>query len=377
MIRRHFLRFSAAWPLLTMAQPPAGMRPTAAGLVIRQKEPENLEFPYSSLTPITPNESFYIRSHFAVPRVDAGAWRLRVEGAVERPLDLTLDDLRQLPVKKQTATLECAGNSRVFLSPAVAGVQWELGAVSNAEWTGVPLPVILDRAGLKSNAVDVVLEGADSGEIRTDPHPPGPIHFARSLPVAKARQPETLLAFQMNGSPLPISHGFPVRAVVPGWYGMASVKWLTRIRVLPVPFQGHFQTIDYAYWERQHGEPTRAPLREIAVKSAIARPAMHEVVPANGRYRVYGAAWTGESEITKVEVSTDRGQTWASARLTGQPQRYAWVLWEYDWTTPRPGAYTLMSRATDSRGRVQPAKHDYDTANYSVHHTLPIDVEVR
>lgn len=372
MNRRHFFHLSAAWPLLAAAQT------QNAGLIIRQKEPENLESPFEALSQVTPNERFYVRSHFATPALDANTWRLKVEGAVERPLELSYDDLQKLPVRTKMATLECAGNSRVYLSPPPPGVQWELGAVSNAEWGGVPLGAILERAGVKSDAVEVVLEGADTGEIRTDPHPAGPVHFSRSLPLAKARQADTLLAFRMNGTTLPVSHGFPVRAVVPGWYGVASIKWLTRIRVVNTPYHGHFQTVDYAYYERSGGEPVRVPLTEMVVKSLIARPGVHEVVPAGQKYRVYGAAWTGETEISKVEVSADRGQTWSAARLTGQPARHAWVLWEYDWTAPaRAGQYVLMSRATDAKGQIQPAKHNFDTANYVIHHTLPVEVEVR
>lgn len=375
MQRRHFLRSLplVLSPLIGRAQSSSG------SLIIRQKEPENLEFAFATLDSlVTPVDRFYIRSHFAVPQVNASSWRLKVEGAVERPLELSFDELRQLGEQTKMATLECAGNSRVFLVPAAQGVQWELGAVSNAEWAGVPLAAVLRRAGVRSNAVEVVLQGADSGEIRTDPHPPGPIHFARSLSLAKAMQGDVLLAHRMNGQPLPLAHGHPVRAVVPGWYGMASVKWLTTIRVVTEPFQGHFQTIDYAYWDRKLQEPSRRPLTEMSIKSAIARPSLREVVRAGASYRVFGAAWTGESEIAKVEVSTNNGQTWQEARLTTPAQRHVWRLWEYEWRAPaQAGQYVLLSRATDARGTTQPVKHDPDFANYQVHHTLPIAVDVR
>jgi DMSO/TMAO reductase YedYZ molybdopterin-dependent catalytic subunit len=349
------------------------------GLIIRQKEPANLEFPFPTLDSfITPNERFYVRNHFAVPRLDVAAWRLKVEGAVARPLELDYDELRKLPARTLTATLECTGNSRVFLVPKARGVPWELGAVGNARWTGVPLAALLDRAGLRDQAVEVILEGADAGEISEEPKSPGTIHFARSLPVAKARQDNVLLGYQMNGTDLPTAHGFPLRAVVAGWYGMASIKWLTRIVVTDSPFQGYFQTFDYSIFERRAGLPVLVPVTELEVKAEIARPVQDEVVPTNTAYRIHGAAWTGESEVTKVEVSTNGGRSWVEARLLDKAVRNAWRLWEYEWQTPaRPGHHTLMARATDRRGRVQPLERDSDRRNYLISHVLPIAVEVR
>ena len=207
-------------------------------MIIRQRNPDNLEFPFATLDHfITPNERFYVRNHFAYPNLDVRTWRLRVEGAVRQTLQLSYEELRRLPLRTVTATLEFAGNGRSFLTPASRGVQWQLGAVSNAEWTGVPLAAVLERAGLRDAAIDVVLEGADRGPAPNEPTL-GMIHFGRSLPVAKARQQDVLLAYRMNGADLPVAHGFPVRTVVPGWYGMASVKWLTRIIVTDRPFDG-------------------------------------------------------------------------------------------------------------------------------------------
>jgi DMSO/TMAO reductase YedYZ molybdopterin-dependent catalytic subunit len=348
------------------------------GLVIRQRQPENLEFPFDTLDSfLTPNDRFYVRSHFAVPTVEAAGWRLRVEGAVERPLDISYDDLRKMASRTQAATLECAGNSRVFLSPAVRGVQWELGAVSNASWTGVPLSAVLERAGVKPGAVEVVLEGADSGEIKDPPKPAGAIHFARSLPMAKALRPETLLAYKMNGSDLPVAHGFPLRAVVPGWYGVASVKWLTRIVVVEAPYQGHFQTIDYAIFERRNGFPVRVPITERQVKASIARPVTHEVISAGAPYVISGAAWSGDAPVQKVEVSTDGGTEWSPAEFQDSPRPYAWRRWSYRWSRGRKGRAVLMARATDAAGRVQPMQRDPDRDNYMVSHVLPIEVDVR
>jgi DMSO/TMAO reductase YedYZ molybdopterin-dependent catalytic subunit len=348
------------------------------GMIIRQRQPENLEFPFDTLDSfLTPNDRFYVRSHFAVPALEASTWRLRVEGAVERPIEFGYDELRKMTARTLPATLECAGNSRVFLSPAVRGVQWELGAVSTAEWTGVPLSAILERAGVKPGAVEVVLEGADSGEMKDPPKPAGAIHFARSLPLAKALRPETLLAYKMNGADLPVSHGFPIRAVVPGWYGVASVKWLTRILVVDKPYQGHFQTVDYAVFERRDGLPVRVPIADLQLKAAIARPVTHEVIAAGTPYTISGAAWSGESPVRRVEVSTDGGMTWAQAVLNDRSHPFSWRLWSYTWKSPAKGRAVLMARATDASGRVQPMQRDADRDNYMVSHVLPIEIEAR
>jgi len=390
MDRRDFLRAAAAGlPLAALmpadwaqAQTSAALAQEsrrAPGMIIREKMPENLEFPFSTLDAlVTPNDRFYVRSHFAVPTLDAATWRLRVEGAVKTPLELTLADLMQMPSHTAPATLECAGNGRVFLAPATKGAQWELGAVSNAEWTGVSLGAVLRKAGVLPGAIEVVLEGADSGEIKDPPKPSGPIHFARSLPLVQAVRPDVLLAYRMNGAELPAAHGFPLRCVVPGWYGVASVKWLTRLIVTDRPFNGHFQSVDYAVWERANGIPTRVPITEMQVKSQIARPDMREAVAAGSVYRVYGAAWTGDSEIAKVEVSTDGGLSWQPTKLLGKPTRFTWRFWEIEWNVPaQPGRYTLLSRATDTRGRTQPLLRQPDAENYLIHHSLPIDVDVR
>lgn len=375
--RRAFLCAATALPF---AAPAFAEEPSSKpGLITRTKNPENLEFPFTSLDSfVTPTERFYVRNHFAVPNLNAASWRLKVEGAVERPLVLSLDDLKKMSQRTQTATLECAGNGRDFLKPPVPGVQWHLGAVSNAEWDGVPLAAILEKAGVKSGAVGVILEGADSGEIHEDPKPHGAIHFSGSLTLEKARRPEVLLAHRMNGAELTAAHGFPVRAVVPGWYGMASVKWLTRLVVTERPFFGYWQAFDYSYFERRDGFAVITPISAMQVKSAIARPTVQEVVPAGKAYRVFGAAWSDGSEVTKVEFSADGGKLWLETKLLDKPVPFAWRFWEYAWQAPaKPGRYVLMSRAHDKQGRVQPDKHDLDRRTYMIYHTLRIEVEVR
>jgi DMSO/TMAO reductase YedYZ molybdopterin-dependent catalytic subunit len=350
-----------------------------AGLIVRQQEPENLEFPFATLKSfVTPNEQFYVRNHFPIPKLDPRTWRLKVEGAVERPLELTWEEVKKLPAHSVTATLECAGNNRAFLMPKAKGVPWHLGAVGNAEWAGVPLAVVLERAGLRDAAVEVVLEGADKGEIAADPKPPGEIHFARSLPLAKARRPEVLLAYRMNGEDLPATHGFPLRLIVPGWYGMASIKWLRRLIVTDRPFNGFFQSIDYSYFDRLQGVPNVVPVTAMQVKAQIARPTSGEVIKPSTAYRIHGAAWTGDSQVAKVEVSTDGERSWAPAKLLGKEVRYAWRLWEYPWQTPdRPGEARVAARATDAHGQVQPLKRDPYRRNYMISHVLPVEVTVK
>lgn len=371
------LSLSALLAKDTEAQTPGN--PPQTGLVVRERRPENLEFPFASLNSlITPNERFYVRSHFPVPQVDIKTWRLKVEGAVRKPLELTYEDLRKMTVRKVSATLECAGNSRIFLSPTANGVQWQLGAVSNAEWIGVPLEEILQRADVMASAVEVILEGADSGEIRNPPKPAGAIHYSRSIPLERAKRPEVLLAYRMNDQELPLAHGFPLRAIIPGWYGMASVKWLTRLIVVDKPYHGHFQSIDYAIWETRYGVKSRIPVTEMQVKAEIARPEVQEVIKASSAYKMTGAAWTGDSDITKVEVSVDEGKSWEPARLLGTSNRYAWRFWEYDWKVPaQTGRYVLMARATDARGNTQPMERQPDRENYMINHVLPIEVNVR
>lgn len=382
---------AAALPLvarrsLVLAQESAADAKTGAaadafpGMITRQRMPDNLEFPFASLDSfLTPNERFYVRTHFEEPEIDADEWRLSVEGKVRKRLTISYDELRELPARTVTALLECSGNSRVFLKPPQSGLRWEQGAVGNAEWKGVSLSALLERAGVDAKAVDVVLEGADQGESHAaNASTPGKLAFSRSLPIVVARRPEVILAYQMNGSDLPQAHGYPVRAIVPGWYGMASVKWLKRIVVLDRPFDGYFETFMYSTWARRDGVATLVPVSEIEVKSQIARPTSHETVPAQSTYRVHGAAWAGEAQIAKVELSTDNGASWSAAELDSKSMPFAWRFWHYEWQTPeRAGKHVLMARATDDSGRVQPMKRDDDRRDAVINHVQPITVEVR
>jgi len=348
------------------------------GKIVRSEDPLNLEMPFSSLDQlITPTESFYVRTHFPIPAIDKDEWWLHMEGEVEKPFEINYEELLKLKSATVSVTLECAGNNRSFLEPKVKGVQWGLGAVGTAEWTGVPLAILLDRAMVKAEACDVILEGADGGVLEDPKRPSGKVRFARSVPLAKARA-DVLLTYQMNGNDLPPQHGFPLRAIVPGWYAMASIKWLQRIVVTNKPFNGYYQTIDYAYWKRRADLAELAPLAEMQIKAEIAQPVEGEIVPANSNVRVHGAAWTSDDEVTKVEISTDGGGSWKEANLIGKAIPNAWRLWNFEWRTPsRAGKQTLIARATDSRGRTQLVERDPDRGTYMVNHLLPISVEVK
>ena len=333
-------------------------------LIVRSPRPEDLETPVHLLTSwITPNDLFYVRSHFYTPRVDPGAWRLHVEGEVDRPLDLSLADLRGFASHRQVVTLECAGNGRAFYDPPVAGVQWEKGAVGTAAWTGIRLADVLHRAGVRSGARYIWLDGADQGIGRAP-------DFIRSLPIEKALDSDTLLALEMNGETLPVPHGFPLRALVPAWEGAYSVKWLTHIQVSSRDHDGPFVQTGYRYPRRPVAPGTAVPpsetvpLREMPVKSLITSPATNTSVSRGTSIRVSGFAWGGAGGIRRVEVSTDNGRTWAAAQLGPQRSRYAWREFAFAWRPREGGSFVVLSRATDSRGAAQPIVPEWNPAGY-------------
>jgi len=347
-------------------------------MIIRQSKPVNLETPVEQVDSyLTPVELFYVRSHFDAPTIDPAAYRLRIDGAVDNPWSFTYRQLKEMPSETCVATLECAGNGRALLVPPVRGVQWELGAVGNAEWTGVPLAALLDRVGLQADACEVVLEGADRGVPNGEAVTHEPISFARSITRMKALRGDVLIAYEMNGHELPLDHGYPVRAIVPGHYGMASVKWLTHIEAVRTPFLGYWQTTDYAYWARSDGRQVRRALAEAGPKSQIIRPRALETIMPNEHYTVEGIAWAGEREVTQICVSTDGGQSWSEATCLDAARRYAWRRWTFDWLTPRTtGRYSLLSRAASGDGAVQPDTRDPSYGTYVINHVLPVDIFV-
>jgi DMSO/TMAO reductase YedYZ molybdopterin-dependent catalytic subunit len=337
--------------------------PKSGPLLVHSARPEDFETPRQLLTSwLTPNELFYVRSHFYTPAVQESAWRLQVEGGVEHSLSLTLSELKQLPSTSVVVTLECAGNGRAFFEPPVAGIQWRHGAVGTARWTGVRLRDLLRQAALKAGAGHVWLDGADVGVGRAP-------DFIRNVPIEKAMHRDTLLAYEMNGRALPIAHGFPLRAIVPGWEGAYSVKWLTRIEVSDREHAGAFVQSGYRYPRRPVVPGTTVapadtvPLKGLVVKSLITAPAADVTVPI-GRVTIAGFAWAGEDDVRQVEISTDHGRRWTPAWLGRDRAPYAWRQFAYEWQPQEPGSYLVMSRATDTRGRVQPIVAEWNPAGY-------------
>lgn len=335
--------------------------------------PENSEMPLETVHGwVTPNHLFFVRNHFPEPRLNLADWRLEIAGCVEEPLALTFDEIASLPERSVFATVECAGNGRSLLRERAPGVQWGAGAIGHAEWTGVPLASVLEKARLKPGVVEILFEGADRG---SEPDHPEPMNFARSLPLAKALHADTLLVYRMNGERLQPNHGFPLRLFVPGWYGVASVKWLRRIEAIAQPYHGYFQSVKYTVQRRgAHGLETEI-LGPMALKSEIVRP-QGDTVLGLGSNRIFGIAWAGEEAVARVEVSTDNGRSWDAARLIGPQAAYSWVLWEYLWEVSQPGAYSLLARATSQSGRLQPHEHDALDGGYRIHHSRPTEVRV-
>ncbi|MFO0877325.1 MAG: sulfite oxidase [Gemmataceae bacterium] len=378
--RRQFLQQAglAVVPLLGGGRLLAEQPVAIGSRIVQSRQPLNLEFPFGKLASFrTPTELFYVRNHYPIPKLDPRSYRLEVVGAVKRPLTLTLDDLQKIKSRTLSVTMECAGNGRSLLHPPVKGVQWGTGGVSTGDYTGISLAAVLDLAGVQPGAVEVILDGADKGDPKKEIQPPYDITFCRSLSLTKAQKPETMLAWGMNGKDLLPEHGFPLRAIVPGWYGMASVKWLTRIIVTRTPFNGFDQTIDYGIWAKgEDGLPRLTPVTEMQVKSTIAGPVEGASVPAGKPVRIHGAAWAGEAEVERLEVSTDGGRTWALAKWIDASLPFCWRRWEYSWTPSTAGRQTLKARATDRLGRTQPEKHDPARRSYMINFIAPVSVTV-
>ncbi|HEX8701546.1 MAG TPA: sulfite oxidase [Myxococcaceae bacterium] len=323
------------------------------GLVVVKPEPFNAETPLQALAlSRTPTSAFYVRSNYAEPELPGAVHRLTVEGAVESAFTLEVGELARLSRRSLTVTLECAGNGRTGMSPLPEGEPWGQGALGTAIWTGVPLAEVLARARLRREVVEILIEGADGK---------GSKRFARALPVSKAVHPDTLLALEMNGAPLTRAHGAPVRLVVPGWYGMASVKWVTRLEALTQPFDGYYQRERYIYDTGAGREPE--PVTRMRVKSLITGPAEGEQVKP-GPVVVQGMAWSGERRVVQVEVAVDGGESWKPATLLEVPKPSAWVRWAFTWEDAKPGRHTLRARATDEAGETQPEAAQWNRLGY-------------
>jgi DMSO/TMAO reductase YedYZ molybdopterin-dependent catalytic subunit len=335
--------------------------------------PENSETPLEAARSwVTPNRLFFVRNHFSEPQIDVAQWQLTLDGLVSRPRQWTYDELCDMPERTVFATVECAGNGRSFLQEKVPGVQWGAGAIGHAEWTGVPLRTLLEECGLNPEVIEIRFEGADCG---SESDHPDPMNFARSLPLAKAMHPDTLLALRMNGETLEPRHGYPVRLFVPGWYGVASVKWLTRISAIDHAFAGYFQSKKYTYKRRNPSGTETVVVGPMRVKSEVIRPRENETLGV-GTNRVFGVAWAGEEPVASVDVSTDEGRTWNPAQLIGPKAAYSWTMWEYLWEVATPGSYSVMARASSWSGQVQPATYDPLYSTYMIHFSRPTSVRV-
>lgn len=350
----------------------ACQRAIDAGLVVHRAHPLNCETSIPALLGgvVMPNAHFYVRNHFHVPMLDVDTWRLRVGGLVDRPLSLSMRDIQNLPSHTLVVTLECAGNGRSLLEPRVDGEQWELGAVSTAEWTGVPLAEVLERVGVKTDACEVVFRGADSGPVDGST----PTRFARSLPLDQARDRDLLLAYAMNGEPLPVQHGHPLRLIVPSWYAVASVKWLTEIEVIDRAFEGRFQTDSYFFEREQNSQVVREPASLQRVQALITEPGPEAEVEG-GAIAIRGVAWSGAAAIARVEVSVDGG-AWQEARMIGERRRHSWQWWELLTRVDAARKIGLRARAIDLAGRTQPDHPEWNRLGYGNNAIHEVTIQV-
>jgi DMSO/TMAO reductase YedYZ molybdopterin-dependent catalytic subunit len=322
-------------------QPPPHARPQAVPRQLRWEEFDSL---------LTPNDRFFLVGHYGFPAVDAAAWTLSVTGQVRRPLTLTLDQIKARPRREVVYTLECSGNH---------GFPFMVGGIGTARWAGTPLAPVLEEAGIREGGIEVVFHGADTGEeqIRDVKVQSA---FARSLSVADATRPEMLLCYEMNGEPLPRENGFPVRLIAPGWYGVANVKWLSRIEVLDTRYMGRFMGRDYVTVREEEVGGKKLAV-ETSVGRALLKSVPGRVTRLGGQYRIVGAAWGGD--VARVEVRIDGGPWQAASIDRGEASEFAWKPWFLDWPAPSPGEHAITSRATDAAGKVQPAMDDPLIAN--------------
>jgi sulfane dehydrogenase subunit SoxC len=310
--------------------------------------------------PITPAGLHYLLIHYDIPAVDPESFRLEIGGAVDTPLTLSLDELRARPRVAQPITFECAGNGRALLEPRPLSQPWLTEAVGTAEWGGTPLAPLLEEAGVRQTAIEILFSALDKGIEGGVPQA-----YERAFPIAEAG--EALLAYEMNGAPLPPQHGFPLRLVVPGWYGMQNVKWLTRITVLEEPFGGYQNAVGYRMYS-EDGEPGE-PVTRMLPRSLMVPPGVPDFMTRTrfvepGATTLTGRAWSGHGSIERVEVSTDGGSTFNAAVLDAPLAPNAWRGWQYAWDAT-PGEHALSSRATDAAGNIQPLEPPWNLKGYA------------
>jgi len=323
--------------------------------------------------PITPTGMHYLLVHFDIPGVEADEWKLEVSGLVAKEMSLSLEDIRRRPAVTMPVTMECAGNGRALLDPRPVSQPWLLEAIGTAEWTGTRLRGLLEEAGVRKEAGEILFTGLDRGvqgdEVQS---------YERSLSLSEAMRDEVLLVYEMNGRPLEPQHGYPLRLLVPGWYGMTSVKWLARIEAIRGPFEGYQMTGSYRY--SRSGDDPGEPVTLINVRSLMIPPGIPDfatrvrLVDA-GKVSLTGRAWAGRLEVAGVEVSSDGGESWGEARLETAVGPFAWRGWSYDWQA-KPGRYTLCVRARDSAGNVQPVEQPWTYQGMGNNMVQRVDVVV-
>jgi sulfane dehydrogenase subunit SoxC len=322
---------------------------------------------------LSPIGLHYLLIHYDMPVVDPAAWRLSVDGAVASPLGLSLDELRARPQVTVPVTLECAGNGRALLSPRPVSQPWLTGAVGTAEWTGTPLAPLLREAGLADRAVDVAFTGADHGVERGVEQ-----DYQRGLPLAEVLRSEALLAYEMNGVSLPVQHGGPLRLIIPGWYGMAHVKWLRQVTVLERAYDGYQNVTAYRY--KRSGDELGEPVTRIQPRALMVPPGHPDFMSrtrfvAAGTHELVGRAWSGVAPVTRVEVSTDGGASWADAALEAPLGEWAWCRWTVRWQASE-GKHELLARATDASGATQPVDQPWNVQGMANNMTQRIPVVV-
>ena len=314
--------------------------------------------------PLTPVGLHYLLIHYDIPHVDPGEWCLQIGGKVSTPLQLSLDDLRQRPRHSETVTMECAGNGRALMHPRPFSQPWLQEAVGTAIWTGTPLGPLLDEAGIAADAIEIVFTGLDRGVDGGEDQ-----FYERSLSIDDARRLEVVLAYDMNGSPLLAQHGAPVRLVVPGWYGMANVKWLSRITVVDQPFTGYQQQHSYRF--RSDPDEDGTPMSRSLPRALMTPPGIPDFYTrarfvAVGACRLEGRAWSGWGAVAGVQVSVDDGGTWHEADVgPADLGQWAWQAWSYDWNPTEPGEHVVCCRARDSAGNDQANYPPWNVGGYA------------
>lgn len=373
--RRDLFRIAASSAALPAFSYDGGPRPAKTGMIVRSVRPEDLEMPLEGFQHyITPIEQFYVRSHHYEPKVDLATWKLDVGGQVANPLSLTMDDLKKLPKVEVVAVAECAGNGRSFYAPTVPGLQWQTGSVGNGRWGGVRLVDVLKKAGVKPAGIELLMDGADV-PVGTMPK------FQRTITMKKALDPNTILAYEMNGQTLPNQHGFPLRLIASGWATDSWVKWLSKLTVLDKEFDGFFMKTAY----RHPGKPVRPgeavdpaqmqPVTSLHVKSVISTPLDGTDVTLGKPMSIAGAAWAGaEGPVTAVDVSTDGGRTWVPAKLGAERSQFGWRLFSHSFTPAKAQYYTLMARARTAAGDIQPMSQEWNPSGYQWNVVQPVGV---